>query len=89
VIGRMKLFPSGEVGSVVSQFNGDSGTFTTESGDNVVVTVQRDASGFLDHVTFERKTEEENLDVSISRYSFHDVEITIASTSTQSQDKSE
>jgi hypothetical protein len=89
VIGRMKLFPSGEVGSVVSQFNGESGTFTTESGDKVIVTVHRDPGGFLDHVTFERKTEEEDLDVGISRYSFHDVEVTIASTSTQSQDKSE
>ncbi len=87
VIGRMKLFPSGEIGAVVTQFTGDAGTFTTPSGDHVVVTVHRDSGGFLDHVTFARKTEEENLDVSISRYSFHDVEITIASTSTESQDQ--
>jgi hypothetical protein len=89
VIARMKLFPSGEVGAVVSQFNGDSGTFTTQSGDNVVIVVRRDSGGFFDHVTFARKTEEENLDVSISRYSFHDVEITIASTPTESQDQTE
>jgi hypothetical protein len=89
VIGRMKLFPSGEVGSVISLFNGQSGTFASEAGDNVVVTVERDAEGYLDHVTFARKTEDQDFDVSISRYSFRDVEIAIASTATKPNEQTE
>ncbi len=88
-IGRMKLFPSGEVGLVVSVFNGESGTFDDGAGNTVVISVRRDADGFLDQVTFERKTEEENFDLSVSRYSFHDVEVTMASTPTKPQEQAE
>ena len=89
VVGRLKLFPSGEVGLVVNLFNGESGTFDDGSGNSVVITVRRDSDGFLDQVTFERKTDEENFDLSISRYSFHDVEITMTSTATKTQEPSE
>ncbi len=89
VVGRLKLFPSGEVGLVVGLFNGESGSFDDGSGNNVAITVRRDTEGFLDQVTFARKTDEETFDLSISRYSFHDVEITISSTTTKSQAQDE
>ncbi len=89
VIAKMKLFPSGVVGSVIDQFTGESGTFTTQNGESVVISVRRDSGGFLEDVTFSRKTDEENLDISVSQYNIHDVEITISSTSTQSQDQNQ
>ena len=89
VVARMRLFPAGQVGILVSAFNGTAGTFASQEGDNVAVTVQRDANGFLEHVTFARKTEERNLDMSISRYNLLDAETVISSTSAQSQQQNE
>ncbi len=85
VIARMKLFPSGDVGSVVGPFVGESAEYTTQNGEPVTATVRRDASGFLENVTFTRKTEDQTLDIGINRYNIHDVEIVISSTSTEEQ----
>ena len=75
VIARLKLYPAGDIGTLIGHFNGSSGTSVTETGDTVVVIVRRDRTGFLDHVSISRKNEESTFDVSVSNYGVDAVEV--------------
>lgn len=75
VVARLKLYPTGDVGSLMGYFNGSSGTYTTDKGETIVVRVRRDLAGFLEHLSISRKNEETTFDVSINKYSIDAVEI--------------
>ena len=83
VIAKERLFPSGDRGTIVQRFTGESRTFTTDNGESFSITVRRDAQGFLESVVFSRKTDEVTTDLNIERHNLHDVAISIASSQLQ------
>jgi len=89
VVARMKFYPEGDVGSLVGFYRGTSGTFMTETGDTVVVSVRRDGGGFLENLALLRKGEGNSFDVSISKYNADAVEIATTFTSEQTETQSQ
>jgi hypothetical protein len=85
VIARLKLFPTGEIGSIVQRFTGESGSYTTDKGEIITLAVRRYADGFFETVSFSKKSEAGTIDFALSRFSRNDVEITTSTTSEGSE----
>ena len=75
VVARLKLEPPGEIESLVSTFDGQSRTYTTEKGDTVSVRGRLDSSGFLQNLSLSRHNEDFMFDATISKFNSEDVEV--------------
>lgn len=89
VLARLRLHPEGDLGSLVTYFNGASGRTTTEEGDTVTVNVRRDGGGFLESVILSRKGEESSFDATIQKHGNHASEILTTSTTAPAQSETQ
>ncbi len=74
-IARLKLYPSGDLGSLLQLFHGQAGRQTTAEGDTVVVNVTRGTTGFLRSVTIVKHNEERMFDATVSTNELGGVQI--------------
>ncbi len=79
VVARLKLYPSGELGTLLQSFHGQPGKQVTERGDTVAVNVSRNNTGFLQMIALSRHNEETMFDATISTNTPGSVQITTTS----------
>ena len=85
VVARLKLSPTGTIGSLITAFHGISESYVTEKGDSVTVNVGRNSDGFLENLAISKRNEESTFDISISKHAIDAAEIVMTS-STQPTD---